>query len=259
MNSVFNSLVFGTAGVALSPSIAPTLSAIKQLKELGLSCLEIEMMHGVRFSMEMAAAIRRQAEEQNIFLSFHAPYSINLLSPDQGKRLSSQKQLLSSARWANLCGARNLVFHGGFYAGNSPEKDLEVIRASLQNILSLLQAEKNRIILRLETMGKKSQFGTLEEVLLLCQEIEGLEPCLDFAHLYSREGKANGYRHFLRTIKKVGKKLGSKAWQNMHIHVSGVHFLAKGEVKHLNLRETDFRWEELLMALGDSGVAGVVI
>lgn len=259
MNSAFKGLLFGTAGIPLSTSPASTLNAITRLKELGLSCLEVEMVRGCRFSQETALAIRRRAEELGIILSAHAPYSINFLSAEPGKRLSSQEQLLTSARLADLCGMRNLVFHGGFYGANSPEKAFEILRESLKNIISILRSEKNKVTLRLETMGKKSQFGTLEEILSLCQEIEELKPCLDFSHLYARDGQLNGYQQFTRVLNKVAKKLGEEALHCLHLHISGIEFGEKGEIKHLNLNEADLRWEEWIMALHDRGVSGTVI
>ncbi|MCX7973146.1 MAG: TIM barrel protein [Candidatus Aminicenantes bacterium] len=259
MNSAFKGLIFGTAGIPLSTSPASTLHALDRLKELGLSCLEVELVRGFRFSRETAMAIRRRAEELGIILSAHAPYSINFLSAEPGKRLSSQEQLLSSARLAELCGIRNLVFHGGFYGTNPPDKALEILSETLKNIISILRSEKNRVILRLETMGKKSQFGTLEEILSLCQEIEELQPCLDFSHLYAREGELNGYQQFSRVLNKVAKKLGEDVLHDLHLHISGIEFGEKGEIKHLNLKEADLRWEEWIMALHDRGVAGRVI
>jgi deoxyribonuclease-4 len=96
-------------------------------------------------------------------------------------------------------------------------------------------------------------------VLVLCREVEGLQPCLDFSHIYAREGKANHYREFQRIFCKVQKKLGSEAIQNLHIHISGVEFNAKGEMKHLDLRESDFHYEDWLRALKDIGAGGMVI
>jgi deoxyribonuclease-4 len=113
--------------------------------------------------------------------------------------------------------------------------------------------------MRPETMGKKSQFGSLEEILFLCQDVEGLLPCIDFSHLYAREGKAKTYLHFNRTLTKIEKKLGKEALKNMHIHISGIAYNEKGELKHLMLNEGDFRYDDWIQALKDQGVAGMVI
>ena len=108
-------------------------------------------------------------------------------------------------------------------------------------------------------MGKRSQFGTLDEVLTLCREVDGLEPCLDFSHLHAREGKVNSYPDFHRILRKVEKKLGPRALQNVHIHIAGIDYGDKGEIKHLNLADSDFRYDEWLQALRDLDVEGLVI
>jgi len=45
----------------------------------------------------------------------------------------------------------------------------------------------------------------------------------------------------------------------MHIHVSGIKYGGKGEISHLDLGESDLRYVELLTALKDYGVKGIVI
>jgi deoxyribonuclease-4 len=108
-------------------------------------------------------------------------------------------------------------------------------------------------------MGKDSQFGTLEEVLQLCAEVEGVAPALDFAHWHARTGKVNSYNEFIAVLKKVEKRLGRAALDNLHIHVSGIRYGEKGENNHLNFAESDFNYEALVMALKDYKVKGMVI
>ena len=45
----------------------------------------------------------------------------------------------------------------------------------------------------------------------------------------------------------------------MHTHVSGIAYGKKGEIKHLNLKESDFQYVELLQALKDHDAKGIVI
>jgi deoxyribonuclease IV len=45
----------------------------------------------------------------------------------------------------------------------------------------------------------------------------------------------------------------------MHIHISGIEYGRSGEKKHLPLRESDLKYEELLRALKDNGAGGLVI
>ena len=259
MTPASSKILFGTAGVPHSSSGQSTVSGIETIHKLGLDCLEIMFVKGVKMGHDTAHKIRQKASELGVFVSAHAPYYINLNSPERGMRLASQEQLLNSARLAALCGAKSIIFHAGYYGMFTPEKTFDTIGHSLKEIVSILRSERNFITLRVETMGKKSQFGSLEEVLFLCRDIEGVLPCLDFSHMFAREGAANSYLHFHRTLKKLERKLGRAAVKNIHIHVSGIHYGAKGELKHLNFQESSFRYDDWIQALRDAEAEGTVI
>jgi deoxyribonuclease-4 len=252
-------LLFGTAGVPLSSSDASTLAALDHIKELGLDGLEIEFVKGVKMGLDTARKIRQRASALGLRLSVHAPYYINFNSEDRGIRLQSQERLLSSARVGAACGAESVVFHAGFYGKDSPEKACASVKSGLAAVMSIVRTERLPIRVRIETMGKRSQFGAFDEVLLLCREVDGLRPCLDFSHIYAREGRVNSYPEFHRVLSKVAKKLGSGALKDAHIHIAGIHYNEGGEIKHLNLDEADFRYDEWIQALRDLGVEGLVI
>jgi deoxyribonuclease-4 len=257
--SAADKLLFGTAGVPKSTEGTSTLSGIQHIAELGLDCLEVEFVQGVKMGGDTANKIREEAEKLDIKLSVHAPYFINLNSVEVGKRLASQERILSSARLARLLGASCVVIHLGFYGKNSPEQTYAKIKEGLKEVASFLKSERNPVILRPETMGKRAQFGSLEEILQLAREIDSVQPCVDFSHLHARSGKMNTYLEFHRTLKKIGMKLGDRALRNMHIHISGSVYNDKGEMKHVNLEESDFRFDEWIQALHDFDVKGMVI
>jgi len=252
-------LLFGTAGVPHSADGDSTVKGIERVAALGLDCLEIEAVRGVKLGVDTARQIKERAERHGIKLSLHAPYYINLLSPEEGKRLASQKYLLSAVRVAQLCGAGSVVFHAGYYRQTSPEEAYLQIKTSLAEVLSVLKSERNAVTLRIETMGRPKQFGTLEEVLFLCRESEGLEPCLDFSHIHAREGRVNSFPEFDRILRKLGRKLGPGALKNVHFHIAGVDYGRIGEIKHLDLKESNFRYDEWIEALKENAVAGTVI
>jgi len=259
MTSAPKGLLFGTAGVPFSADDDSTLAGIERIKALGLDGQEIEFVQGVRMGLDTARKVREKAAALGVRLSVHAPYHINLNSEDPGKRLASQERLLKTARIGDACGATSAVFHAAFYGKDTAERTYEAVRSELKNVMSILRSERRGITMRVETMGKRAQFGSLDEVLSLCRDVEGLQPCLDFSHLYAREGKINSYVEFERVLAKVARKLGPRALKNVHIHIAGIHYGDKGEIKHLNLEETDFRYDEWLQALRDLGVEGLVI
>ena len=252
-------LLFGTAGVPRSTKIKSTQSGIERIAELGLGCMEMEFVQGVRMSEAGAHLVAETATKTGVRLSAHAPYFINFNAHESEKIEASQERLLQTARIAWLCGAESIVFHAAFYLGDSPEKVYNTVKKHLRETLTQLKEENNGVCIRPETMGKLSQFGTMEEMLNLCTELEGLGICIDFAHWHARTGGFNSYREFASILLQIEEKLGRTALDNMHIHVSGIAYGGKGEIKHLNLKESDFQYAELLKALKDYKAKGIVI
>jgi len=126
-------------------------------------------------------------------------------------------------------------------------------------VVTKMKEEDIRLLLRPETSGKGSQFGSLEEILKLCAELEGTAPCIDFAHLHARGGRFNSYPEFTSVLEQVRVGLGDDALKNMHLHISGIEYGARGERRHLRLQQSDLQYNELLRALRDYNVKGVVI
>ncbi len=252
-------LLFGSAGVPRSVKNRSTDRGIRRIAELGLDCMELEFVRGIKMGESAARNIGKLAKEKEIALSSHGPYFINLNAREAEKRTASQERLLDTIRIASLCGARTVVFHAAYYMGDSPDKAYSVVKKNLQDIMHKLKFEQNQVWVRPEVTGKISQFGTLEEVLSLSNEIEGVAPCIDFAHWHARTGKFNSYAEFASILEQIERQLGRAALDNMHIHVSGIAYGAKGEIKHLNLKESDFDYVGLVKALKDFNVNGLVI
>ncbi len=252
-------LLFGTAGIPHSAQIDSSIEGIKQVKKLGLGCMELEFVQGVRVNEEMAVKIAKTAKENRIILSVHAPYFINFNSPDKKKVHASRYRLLRSARIGHLCGAVSVVFHPGFYMEKEKGDVYKVIKQEIAQITKVLKGEGNTILIRPEVTGKLSSFGDLGEVLRLSREIENVLPCVDFAHLHARTGEYNSYEEFCKVLKLIEHKLGKTALQEMHIHVAGIQYGPRGERKHLNLEESDLNYSDLLRALKDFDVRGIII
>ena len=252
-------LLFGTAGTPHSAGLRSTVGGIERIAELGLGCMEIEFVQGVRMGEGSARLVAEVASRREVRLSAHAPYFINLNAHELEKIRASQDRILQTARIASLCRAESVVFHPAFYLGDPPEKAYSTVKKYLEEVLNQLKRENNRVCMRLEVTGKGSQFGTIEEVLNLSAELEGVGPCIDFAHWHARTGKFNSYPEFASILLQIRERLGSAALDNMHIHVSGVNYGKKGEINHLNLEASDFHYAELLNALKDYDVKGMVI
>ena len=252
-------MFFGTGGIPHSTPKRSSLAGIIQIRELGLDCMELAFVRRVAMGEKPASEVRQAAEEYEVRLSVHAPYYVNLNSPEADKVQASRQRILQAARVGWLCGAQSIVFHPAFYHGDSREIVYERVRGHLVELVEELRAEGNGTTLRPETTGKASQFGTLEELLMLSKEVEGVAPCVDFAHLHARTGADNSYKEFAAFLELIEGELGQAGLEDMHIHVSGIDYGLGGEKKHLNLADADLRYVELLQALKDFEVGGLVI
>jgi len=252
-------LLFGTAGSPHSSRTASTIDGIKCIAELGLGCMELEFVQGVRMGEAGARLVAETAVRGGVKLSAHGPYFINLNAHEPEKIIASQERILQTAHIGAICGAESIVFHAAYYLGDPPEKACDAVRKSLAEVMNQLKRENNQVWIRPEVMGKPSQFGTIEEVLNLCTELEGVGICVDFAHWHARTGEFNSYPEFASILQQIKQRLGDEALDDMHIHVSGIAYGKKGEIKHLNLKESDLHYIELLRALKDYEVKGIVI
>jgi deoxyribonuclease-4 len=253
------SFTFGTVGSPLSTPKKPggTVGGIRRLAELGLTALELAWVRSVAVSAEKCAEIKAAAEAHGVALSIHAPYYINL-NADATEWPKSRKRLMDAAYFGNLAGATDIIFHPGSYFGNDPQDVLPIALPRLRDCVKELREAGNPAILRPETMGKSAMLGSLEDTLVMAGEIDGVQPCLDFAHLHARpgDGSVNSYDEWAAMLQLIKKRLGAPALKHLHIHLSGIAYGPKGEKHHLPFAEADLKYRDLLRALRDAKCAG---
>ncbi|HIH71835.1 MAG: Endonuclease IV [Thermococcales archaeon 44_46] len=253
-------LRFGTAGIPLSTPKPSTLTGIEQVRKLGLDAMELEFVRGVNITPELAKKIKYVARKNDVLLTAHAPYYINLNAAEKAKVEASKKRIIQSAERLHDAGGWSVVFHAGYYLKQDPSKVYEKIKNEIKDIVKVLQDKGIDVWIRPELTGKPTQFGNLKELIKLSQDVEQVLPAIDFAHCHARTGgKYNSIEEWREMLSLIEKELGREALDNMHIHISGIHYSEKGEKNHLNLQESDLKWEDLLRVLKEFRVKGVVI
>ena len=253
-------LFVGPAGIPLSAKGSGILRGVRVVKELGLDAMEIEFVRGVWLKAEDAPSVKEVASETGVVLSVHAPYYVNLLSKDEKTVTESVERILNSARVGYLAGARSLVFHPGYYGKLSSETATSVVRSILKNVVFRLIDEGVRIWVRPETMGGLAEFGSLEEIVDVVEGVEMAHVALDFAHLYARSrGALNKLKDFEKILEFIEARLGKEALKEMHIHLSGIEYGDRGEKKHLDFKDSRFNWVDVIKALKNYNVEGVII
>ena len=160
-----NEMRFGTVGSPISTPVKPggSIGAISRLSELGLNAFELAWVQSVRISESTCQAIKNHAAQNDIALSIHAPYFINLNADDK-EWPKSRKRLMDAAYYGYLAGATDIVFHPGTYFNHPPSEVIKKVIPRLEDFANEMNVKNIHVNLRPETMGKSAMLGTLEDI-----------------------------------------------------------------------------------------------
>ncbi len=205
--------------------------ALDWIDSIGLNAYERMMTYGARMKEEDAIEFGKRAKELDIAISIHAAYYIVLTSEKKEVVKNSINEMKKTIKLAKLMNCKKIVFHPGF--GDNVEK--------LIKNLKIIEKDKPKDIKILpETMGKKSQLGSLDQVLTICEKTD-CDPCIDFGHIHAREGGSLKTKEDIRRVLlKIEKRLGKRILKKLHCHYYPIEYTEKGEKVHRAVTEKEF-------------------
>jgi len=236
---------FGPAGVPPMFRLlgASTFDTPRLLCEEGLDAFEYQAVRwGPKPQIKEADARRlgEEAKRNDVKLSMHGSYFINLSGKPEVVEASKQR-ILACARGAEWMEAGVVVFHTGFYGMFEKDYALKCCIDALKEISSEMQSLGLRVKLGPETMGRKSQVGTLEEIIAINREVEGTQLVVDWGHLHAlHQGALKTVDDMRQIAEKIETELGTQILRSMHCHFSKIEFTSQGEKKHHTLDEEQF-------------------
>lgn len=242
-----NSIAFANAGNSKSEESAVWV------KNLGLNCFEYSFGRGVSLSNEKAISIGNAFKEAGVEISVHAPYYINFSNPDPEMAEKSYNYVLQSAEKVRLMGGKRVVFHPASQGKMKREQAVELCIERLKVLRDKIYEQGYQdLIFCPETMGKKAQIGTIEEVTEFCKIDEIYLPAVDFGHINAREcGTLKTEQDYLERLEYMVNALGYERMKHFHVHFSKIEYSAKGEVRHLTFEDNHYgpNFEHLASAL----------
>ncbi len=251
---------FGPAGVPPMFRLlgANTFDTPRLLREEGLDAFEYQAVRwGPKPQIKEADArkLGGEARKNDVKLSMHGSYFINL-SGKKDVAEASKRRMIACATAADWMGAYVMVFHTGFYGKVEKDFAFKTCVNALKEVSAEMKSLGLKVKLGPETMGRKFQVGSIDEIISINQEVEGTQLVIDWGHLHARN--LGGFKKMedMRAIaEKVERELGTQSLRSMHCHFSAIEFNTQGERKHHTLDEKrygpDFSWlAEIIVDFG---------
>lgn len=227
-----NKILFGPAGYP-NEARGNVKRVFGILRETEMDALEYAAVYGLQTKQDKARLIGELARDSGVSMSLHAAYYISLASRTPRIRESSKNRLIKALKFAPLMNVKRIVFHPGSMVGLGENEAHKVIADGLKSVWQTAGDLGGGALLAPEIAGKLSAFGSLEQIIRLCQDVEGCIPTIDWAHLYARsQGIINDKESYLKVLHRLEDELGELFVDNMHFHVSGISFTEKGEAAH---------------------------
>ncbi len=180
-------------------------------------------------------------DQLDVRLSMHTPYYIDLASNND---LTSRS--MNNIRWAGMVTDQMdgdvVVTHMGLYGNRDKETAAENILENIQELMEWWRDCGLDPVLGLETSGRDEVFGTLNEILDICDQVEGTIPILNLSHYHARESgilrEPEDYEDLFDEV---------RGWTNGHLytHFSGVEHEGGSEKRFTPIKKGDLRFEPL--------------
>jgi len=240
----------GQAGIPLSCKGRTNKDGLVYTKQiLDLNAMEVQFVRGLYIMAdEEAQFMKDYSKENDVELHVHAPYYINLA--DTGEELSlSVEKILFSATLADKMGAKTVVIHPGFYGEDTAKKTTKKIIKNTKKVQGMLKKEKIKAKIGLETMGKQKVFGSLDEIIEICNNVKGIIPIIGMGHIHAR---TNGGLKKREDFEEVFTKLKPLRLRHYLIHITGVLYENGNEYYHLPIKKGDMPLAPLIDLILDN-------
>jgi deoxyribonuclease-4 len=214
---------FGVAGVPPTFKLlnAKMIDVPALLREEGLDAFEYQAVRWggkPQMKKEDAEKLGEEARKTDVRLSVHGSYFINLSGKKETVEASKQR-IVACATAADWMGAYVMVFHIGFYGRVEKSFAFRNCIRELKEVSETMKSLGLKVKLGPETMGRKFQVGSLEEIMVICQEVEGTQLVVDWGHLHARNlGRFKKIEDIRSVAEKVEETLGTQALRSMHCH-----------------------------------------
>jgi deoxyribonuclease-4 len=183
----------------------------------------------------------KMGKELDVELSMHTPYYMDLTSNNE-----LTKKSIDSIHWSgmmtNQMEGKMVTTHIGLYGNLSKKAATERITNNIQELMEWWRENKIPVRLGIETSGRQEVWGSLDEILELCDAVDGPVPVINFAHYHAREnGLLRSSADFADLLERTKRYVDG----TYYTHFSGVEHESGNEKRVTPIKKGDLRFEPL--------------
>ncbi len=247
------------------------VEGMDDITALGLDTMEIQTVRIVQpqhFDQYWQAGILSWKTEFE--MNLHGPYYAEILG-NRRERNRTLSKMESAIQAAKVINARHITFHVGPYGSiysRGPEANEQVANVfsgvvdrvrelwgdetkDEEHIAFPWLIENNPALVGVETSGRQELWGTLDEVLEVCNHVDGTVPVLNLGHIHARgHGSLRTSEDFGELFDEVRERLGGKKF---FCHFSGVEHRMGNALHYTQIKKSDLKFEPLAEFLAEEG------
>ena len=263
-------LKLGPAGVPLSCKGRTIVEGMDDITVLGLDAMEVQTVRTIQpqhFDQYWQAGIL--SWKSDFEMNMHGPYYAELLGSkrERNRTLSKMETSLQAGKIVN---ARHLTFHVGPYGEYDPgpeanEQVANVMSGVVERVREVWGDEEEEedyaafpwvhesepSLVGIETSGRQELWGTVEEVLEVCNHVEGTVPVLNMGHIHARgHGKLRTSEDYAELFDQARETYGGSTF---YCHFAGVEHRMGNALHYTQIKKSDLKFEPFAEYLAEEG------
>ncbi len=264
------SLKLGPAGVPLSCKGRTIVEGMDDITVLGLDAMEVQTVRTIQpqhFDQYWQAGIL--SWKSDFEMNMHGPYYAELLGSkrERNRTLSKMETSLQAGKIIN---ARHLTFHVGPYGEYDPgteanEQVANVMAGVVERVREVWGDEEEEeeysafpwvhesepSLVGVETSGRQELWGTVEEVLEVCNHVEGTVPVLNMGHIHARgHGRLRTSEDYAELFDQARETYGGSTF---YCHFAGVEHRMGNALHYTQIKKSDLKFEPFAEYLAEEG------
>ena len=263
-------LKLGPAGVTLSCKGRTIVEGMDDITVLGLDAMEVQTVRTIQpqhFDQYWQAGIL--SWKSDFEMNMHGPYYAELLGSKRERNRTLTK-METSLQAGKIVNARHLTFHVGPYGEYEPgdeanEQVANVMAGVVDRVREVWGDEEEEedysafpwvheaepSLVGIETSGRQELWGTVEEVLEVCNHVEGTVPVLNMGHIHARgHGRLRTSEDYAELFEQARKTYGGSTF---YCHFAGVEHRMGNALHYTQIKKSDLKFEPFAEYLAEEG------